>query len=97
MQSGTRKSFKGNFQVGDHVWITYLIKGGPPEKAEWGMKEGTIEKIKPAGDLGARAMDCAPDDLIHWVSDGDCLYPRFACELSRIPQLPEDWWDENVE
>ena len=85
MRNGTRKIFK----VGDRVSFRCLIKAGPPEIAQFGQQTGTITKAQEAGDLGARAMDCRPCDIIYWVSTGDTLYPKFACELSEVCDVRE--------
>ena len=71
------------FKVGDRVIFKCLTKPGPVGVAEFGYKEGIISKIKVAGELGARAMDCSMDTMIYYISTGDTLYPKFECELTR--------------
>ena len=71
------------FKVGDRVIFKCLTKPGPVGVAEFGYKEGIIEKIKKAGELGARAMDCSMDTMIYYISVENILYPKFECELIR--------------
>jgi len=72
---------------GDKVLFSYLAKPGAVGEAEMGFQEGTIHAVKKAEDVGARAMDCSPEELIYWISTKKSLYPKFRQEIIPVEGL----------